>query len=278
MKSLPDGAPRQLTTAGGAHSPRWSPSGRWLAYHSGANQVWVTEADRGELRRIGDAATPGSLPTFAWSPVEDRLAYVTETGALVVESADGSERRELTPPVSGGSGGVGRIAWSLDGQWLAYDRIDLQGPAAGRQVPGRVSSVWRVRADGSDAVELVNSGAPEAFGFLVAGWTPNGSHILYQADPYSASLLADGARLFVASAGGGPPVDLGVTALRYLDYLAPGPAGSGEVAVVAGGFRAAWTNKALRVLAPATGEDRALTDRDMAVSSPAWSPDGRRIA
>jgi Tol biopolymer transport system component len=50
------------------------------------------------------------------------------------------------------------------------------------------------------------------------------------------------------------------------------------MAVVVGSYRAAWENKVLHVPSVSTGQDVALTSPDLAIFSPAWSPDGQHIA
>ncbi len=272
VKALPDGEPQRLTEDGRSRAPQWSPSGRWLALWRGDGELWVLAADGSTARRVDTTAG-----WFTWSSVDDLLA-LNAGGALVVERADGSERRGLVAPPMEGRGGVGRIAWSADGQWLAYERTDVLGPLPDGR-PGRLSSLWRIRADGRDARELVTSGAPETFGLLVLGWTFDDRWVLYVTNPmYSASLLADGAPLLAVPADGGEPLDLGVTVLPTAYPLAPRPADGGQLAVVDGAGREAWTNKRLVVLAPSTGERVVLTGPDVAVAAPAWSPDGRCLA
>ncbi len=271
VKALPDGEPRRLTADGTSRGPRWSPSGRWLALWRG-DEVWVMAADGSAARRVDMVAG-----WFTWSPVDDLLA-LNDGGALVVERADGSERRELVPAAPEGRGGVGRMAWSADGQWLAYERTDVLGPLPDGR-PGRLSSLWRIRADGRGARELVTSGAPETFGLLVLGWAFDDRWVLYVTDPmYSASLLADGAPLLAVPADGGEPVDLGVAVLPTAYSLVPAPDDGGQLAVVDGAGREAWTNKRLVLLAPSTGGRMVVTGPDVAVATPAWSPDGRCLA
>jgi hypothetical protein len=58
VKALPDGEPLRLTTDGQNREPRWSPSGEWLAFRKGDDQVWVMRADGGhncERLRLGAA-------------------------------------------------------------------------------------------------------------------------------------------------------------------------------------------------------------------------------
>ena len=170
-------------------------------------------------------------------------------------------------------------AWSPDGEWLAYDRVDVLKEGENGNPPERHASLWRIRPDGSGASELVDAGTPSDYGLIVAGWSPDGSRVLYWIDPvFSASLLADGAPLYAVPAEGGATVQLAEAVLLHPDFLVPGPADTDRVAVVVGGYRGAWTNKVLHILSVSTGQDVALTSTDLAASSPAWSPDGQRIA
>jgi dipeptidyl aminopeptidase/acylaminoacyl peptidase len=73
-------------------------------------------------------------------------------------------------------------------------------------------------------------------------------------------------------------VPLADAVLVHSDFVAPQSAGGERVAVVVGGYRGAWTNKTLRVVLPATREGQTLTPPGQVASSPAWSPDGQRIA
>lgn len=273
VKALPEGQPQRLTTGGQNREPRWSPSGEWLAFRKGEEQVWVMRADGSAAHVVHDGA---AITAFAWAPTQDRLAYATGDGALMVVDADGANQQELVgADVGQPYTGVVRFAWSPDGAWLAYEYIAMrqEGERAGRN-----AGLWRIRADGSDAAELLNAGT-ETYEPLLAGWAADGSALLYWVDPmYSRSLLADGGELMILPIAGGGPIQPGMTTLAYADFVVPGPAGSDLVAVIAGGYRGAWTGKRLHLLSVRTGKYRALTPADVAASSPAWSPDGRQIA
>jgi hypothetical protein len=270
IKALPDGKPQRLTADGRNREPRWSPSSGWLAFRKGDYQVWVMRADGSAARPLNEGAAVGA---FAWAPRADRLAYITGTGALVAVNAGGSNRQEL---VVQGSGepytGVVNMAWSPDEEWLAYEWVDVLQK---EQPAGRYAGLWRIRADGSEATELLNAGAPATYELILAGWSPDGSGILFWEDPqFSRSLLADGVPLLALPADGGVPVQLAETVLAYPDFVVPGPTGTAWLAVIVGGYRGAWTNKVLHVVLTSTGEDVALTSPDLAASSPAWSPGG----
>lgn len=273
VKTLPQGEPQRLTTDGRNREPRWSPSGEWLAFRKD-EQVWLIRADGSAAWPLNEGAT---VSVFAWTPTEDRLAYTTGVGAVVVVNANGSNRRELVEQGSGGPyTGVVSIAWSPDGEWLAYERVDVlqkEEPA------GRYAGLWRIRADGSGAIELLNAGTPATYEPILAGWSPDGSCILFWAAPqFSRSLLADGASLLALSVDDSKTGELAKFVLAYPDFVVPGPTRTDRVAVVVGGGRGAWTNKGLHVISASTGEEKPLTSLDQAVSSPTWSPDGQCIA
>lgn len=265
------GIETRLTEDGGHSTPRWSASGRWLAFRKGENQLWVQAIDGGAAREVGHADPPAA---FAWSPAADLLAYTTADGGLVVERADGAEQHTL---VAGSDSGrfstVVDLAWSPDGVWLAFDRFDPQSD------PNLAPSMtlWRVRPDGSNATEILSTGAPGS-ALTLAGWSTDGSQILYWPHVLSASLLADGTALNIISADGGASTELVRSMLAYRDFVAVDPAGSGRIAVVEGGGREDFTGKSLHLLTQATGDDLALTGSDVAVTSPAWSPAGRYLA
>jgi dipeptidyl aminopeptidase/acylaminoacyl peptidase len=84
--------------------------------------------------------------------------------------------------------------------------------------------------------------------------------------------------LYSVPAEGGTAMQLAGAVLLHPDFLVLGPKGTDRLAVVVGGYRAAWTNKVLHILSASARQDTALTQADLAASSPAWSPDGQRIA
>jgi Tol biopolymer transport system component len=167
------------------------------------------------------------------------------------------------------------LAWSPDGEWLAY---------ALRDQPEKYAGLWRIRSDGSGATELL--GGTVVFGeitqgpnpgAIVAAWSPDGERILYWSDPFSASLLADGTSLLTIPAVGGEPSELVKWMLAYPDFLAFSPDGN-LLAVTEGGGRITWSNKRIAMVDLSSGKFTYLTGEGVAACSPAWSPDGEQIA
>jgi Tol biopolymer transport system component len=133
--------PQRLTTDGRNLEPRWSPSGQWLAFRKEREvslvqppvdtrgfgitvlqrQVWLIRADGSAEYTLNQGS---SIEAFAWSPTSDRLAYTTPAGGLNTINADGSDPITLIPenpsPPSG-ERQVGRIRWSPNGNWIAYE-------------------------------------------------------------------------------------------------------------------------------------------------------------
>lgn len=247
-RDLPDGAPRRLTSSGHASAPRWSPSGEWLAYCAD-DRLHVLRADAAEQRAVG------LCDTVAWAPGADRLLHAGAQGLSI--TTPGTWREQPLP----GDTGI----WNPDGATLTVSSLRIQTSADGP--PQREVELWSVQADGSGALRL----AAPAVGAspLLAGWA--GARLLFWDSPLlSASLLADGA-----------PLRTGAhalpTTLVYRDFLAASPDGR-TLALAAGAGRATWAAKQIVTVDLASGDQRAVTDPESAAVSPAWSPDGRRLA
>ncbi|HEY7063826.1 MAG TPA: hypothetical protein VII06_20275 [Chloroflexota bacterium] len=275
VASLADGTERRLTQDGHAHTPRWSPSGEWLSFLDAADgaagaALWVIRASGADPRRLASlAAAPG--PQAAWSPTEDVLAVVAD-GGLVIARPDGAAPRLLVPAGSG----VQDVAWSADGQRLAYARVEVVGSGT---PPERGATLEWIAAQGGAATRLLDAGQPSEQGFVVAGWSPDGAQVLYWPMPaFSSSLLADGVPLLAVSVDDGgatAPAEIVPRMLARQDFLAWAPDGT-RVALVSGGGRSTWAAKAVVVADGAA--PRRLSDQDQAAIFPAWAPDGVWIA
>jgi len=272
VKALPDGEPQRLTTDGRNSQPRWSPSGEWLAFRKGDYQVWLIRADGNDVHPLYER---GPVSAFAWSPAEDRLAYVAGSDMLSLETinADSTDPVTLILPATGAVGRLGRIAWSPDGAWIAYEWLK-QRPAQYLTYQG----LWKVPANGGQRTELYASGAPEKGEAVLAGWSLDGQHIFFwQCDVLSASIMADGVALYSLPTSGGESIKLVDIMLVHDDFLAPAPQGN-RLAVTAGEYRATWTNKRVAVVEADGSELTWLTDESEVAFSPAWSPDGVHLA
>ncbi len=282
VRELPDGEARRLTRDGRNSEPRWSPSGQWLAIRK-EYQLLVLRADGSEATTLNAGAASAS---FAWSPAEDLLAYTTGVGSLRVVKPGSPGEKELVPQGSGYQGtGVNGIAWSPDGEWIAYEWVELSGDA-GQSAPDLkrleqsgdggpfVQEIRRIRVDGSESRVVRANRGPERH--YLANWSPDGQWLLAWHSSNSESLRADGFPLEALPVAGGEPVRLSGSMLTHQDFLSWSP-DARRLALVDGGGRMAWEKKLLSLVTPAGGAQR-LSDRARTDLFPAWSPDGRWIA
>jgi Tol biopolymer transport system component len=277
LKGLPQGETSSLRKLLGIDNvtvtsrPRLSPSGEWLAFLLKEPDGWVF-VHQVDGSGSYDLEESGLQKLYAWSPVEDRLAYVAGQGELKLTGEYGSEPRSLVP--ESGNRQITAIAWSPDGKWIAYS---VGEP---KSTEGAYTGIWKAPVEGGEPVELYASTdfEPGAGVYRLLGWTPGGeSLIFWEGNPYfSTSLGADGLPLARISTEGGEPVHLAESVLLYEDFVSPDPSGSGQIAVVSGGPREAMQDKVLYVIGD--GEGIVVSPDGYAATSPAWSPDGRYLA
>ena len=241
VQDLTRGISARLTNDGHNHSPRWSPTGEWLAFLK-EGQAWVIRPDGSAAAFLAD--------TVEWS---SKLEWSPDGNALAVESAGIFRLESEAVWKKQASGRVTeRLVWRPHGQdWV----------------------------DGAMTIGNGTPLVPNAPGPLIpAVWSGNGKQILYWAAPEkSASILADGLPLFVVNVDGGAPRATGARTLLYSDFVKVAPGGA-TVALVESGGRESWQDQRIAVFDFATGALTRLTPETEAAISPDWSPDGKRIA
>jgi Tol biopolymer transport system component len=290
--------PQRLTVDGYNREPRWSPSGKWLAYRkerqstlvvapasvqgsdltTTRRQVWVIQASGNGEHPLNQGL---SVEQFAWSPKGDRLAYTTSGVGMQVINADGTNLIPLLaedPSAPIGENHVGQIFWSPDGKWIAYERRTQPTSR-----PPVYQGLWMVSAEGGEPIELYAAGLPEKSEAILLGWSTLGDAIFFVQDPLSSEPPVDGGRLYMVRA----TVPLSPTAaarliehdavLPYTDFVAPNPLNAAwqdreSVAYVVGAGHSTWTNKRIK----AAG--RFITGEDLAAISPVWASAGDRLA
>ncbi len=303
VKALPNGKALRLTNDGRNREPqpRWSPSGEWLAFRTERQvvmppdaecdiptsrravcesrlvlqkQVWLIGEDGSRARVLNRGF---SVDAFAWSPTRDRFAFVSQATGLQVENAEGISQVTLVAPTTGVQAGhVGRIAWNPDGTSIAYEwTIETSANT------GLYQGIWKVSLDSRERVELYAASAHAGGELVLAGWTANGSDVLFWSDEEGTAALDGGRTLWSISSDGHlannqPKRRSSETMLPYSDFVAVAPASSepgkrGAVALAVGAGYATWSNKRIEMVRP-------LTSRETAAISPAWSPDGTKLA
>jgi hypothetical protein len=262
LRAVPDGPFIRLATGSRVHSPRFSPSGQWIAFHDG-DGLYVSGAG-------GRPPIPLPAGECVWLPAEDVLAVVTENALLFFAARNGWRLPSLIRK------GAGFQVFNSD----ATQFVDADAVRKGAGPYGEPSREGRLRcgvyAGAARESRLLTS--KYLFDLIPFAWTRDSESILYWDDPgFSASLMADGLNLFAIAASGGKPRPTGVATLVHRDLLTLAPR-SNRLAVTAGSGRETWEGKRIAILDLDGMALRYLTDESASALAPAWSPDGRRIA
>ncbi len=293
-----DGTGRRKIATLGDYAPdlSWSPNGKLLALtltldvpSSGPesrNCVLVVSVSGGKPRSVGDcsASRPAS---FAWSPDSRRLALAGVAGLVVVDAGGGGRQRVLfsTPAMS--------PSWSPDGRRIAFieGRDSQTSPNPAKLVAATGGPVRSLAADAEgivwspdssraivyDGGELLVVSADASrrrwivqpgFGEVeLPRWLPGGRSLLYvytccATRPELRQVDADGRRNRLVARLPYSPWSLSLTP-------------DGASAIV--GIQGDASVRRLYTMAPdGTRPERLPVGED--VASPAWSPDGLRLA
>jgi TolB protein len=264
------------------------------------SEIWTMNADGSAQTRL--LATTGdgvdySLP--AWSPDGARIAYTVwsnkggsptnarsedQTAAIWTMAADGSDRRLVVDgaTAAGGEADAWTPAWSPDGAWLAYTLTPKSSSPAGavepqaNVAPGQIgppsaiggSSIWIVRADGTDARQVSADGVDS----VAATWAPQGERIAF-----IAAVPGTPAKIHVATVTESGLTDESVISGDGGEHWGPAWSPDGaQVAFVSD--RAGNDDVWVADLDGGLLGIRQLTDDQAGDWVPAFSPDGGRIA
>lgn len=125
--------------------PRFSPSGRELAFisgRSGRSEIWVAR-DEGELERLFGVDHPNHIHAFLWSPTGDRIAVSDhEARLLIVDVTSGEFQIFPGSPFSGQL-----LDWSADGSSIYRLEVTDGSP-----------EVWTVRLADGDRRQVTRCG------------------------------------------------------------------------------------------------------------------------
>jgi dipeptidyl aminopeptidase/acylaminoacyl peptidase len=242
--------------------PQISPDGSRVVYVRRSNDImidrarsnlWIVDARGGQHRPVVSGTDSYSSPR--WSPDSTRIAYVSSAEGRGPELYVRWMNTGQTALVSNLPTSPGGIAWSPDGEWIAFSAL----------VKGEAASLAKAPAK------------PEG-----AEWAPPVTvidSIYYRAD--GRGYLEPGfTHIFVIPAEGGTPRQVTSGDFNHGGQLAWSP--DGESIVFSANRNDDWEyrtrNSDLWSVNVASGEMTQLTTRDGPDGSPVFSPDGSKIA
>jgi TolB protein len=245
VRNLGGGNPVQITTGDlPAVRPRWSPRGDRIIYSMQGGGIWS----------VAPGGAPGRIVEHGWnaelSPDNERLVF-ERTGQILIASADGSGMRPLSNLPLVPYYGDAWPTFSPDGKWIAV--------FIGEE--GRFGDYWIIPVDGGGARRLTNDNAEGG----APAWTPDGKFLVVP------SARAGSVNLWRVAVSGGVP-----------EALTTGPGDDLDPIVAPDGRTVLFTNVkrtwALVLKDLKSGLQKTLVEQRMPLVSPAFSPDGRRIA
>ena len=132
-------------------APQYSPDGKRIVFYSnrtGLNQIWVCDADGAHAAQL-TSMTGNITGSPRWSPDGKQISFDSNTGGdwqVYVMSADGGKPRPLTDDKKNNF----VTAWSSDGRWIYFTKGSND------------EQIWRVPAQGGDAVQVTTHGGSGA--------------------------------------------------------------------------------------------------------------------
>lgn len=279
---------------------RWSPDSSMIAYGD-QEGIHVVDSGGGVGQLI---VRGGSSQTFEWSPDSSTIATTISTLAPDDPSPPGSLYALVSVPATGGSprtlatsASISQAVWSPDGERIAFTAIG-SGPI-------KQADLFVVEAEGGEPVNITRS----QFGDSNPLWSPDSEQLVFSSyrgsdggliwlDPGTGrrgqvdSLAAyDEQRQPVVPAVGGcmpQPTSAWQSAPACLSpdgrlrATVAGEQGSGVIRDEVSGevIRQESASSSVLVTDEATGQEiaRAAVGGGIALSPPAWSMDGGRIA
>jgi Tol biopolymer transport system component len=159
-----DGTGQFTIAAAGStnYSPSWSPDGTKVLYVKDYGEIWITDADGTNNRRL-TLPSGGSHFEPIWSPDGAKIAFLAGDAftvqGIMVMNADGSNQRSLS------FGFNWSIEWSPDSSKIAFATY----------CNGSEYCIYVMKADGTSRVRI-----PNTIG-MAAGlsWSPDGTKFAY---------------------------------------------------------------------------------------------------
>ena len=170
----------------------WTPDGNYFVFETdrGRNEatLWAIREKSGLLRRRKPDPVPlstGQGSMFSAVPSRDSKKLFAIQGATQGQLVRYDARSQQFVPYLSGISAI-RLAFSKDGQWVAYSSFPD-------------GTLWRSRVDGTERLQLsppsmVRAGAPQ--------WSPDGKQIAFSANPGTNK------HIYIVSVDGGAPKEV----------------------------------------------------------------------
>jgi Tol biopolymer transport system component len=155
-------AERPLTQPGSLnYDPAWSPKGDWLAFTSeraGSADIYRMHPDGTGVERLTDS--PAFDDQAAFSPDGSHIVFVSTRVAGFANLWTLDIATHKATPLTFGTGGDFRPAWSPDGKWIAFssDRGSDLPDAKGRWEILHLVDIYIVHPDGSGLKRISQHG------------------------------------------------------------------------------------------------------------------------
>ena len=278
-------AQRFTTGQGKAHSPSWSPDGRWLAFVSeregepvgkddreqkkhgkGKPQIWLIPTDGGEARQLTFMEHGASHPV--WSPDSTQLVFNAPVGPADEETEEGQKLPKVRV--------IDRLWYRLDGVGFIYER---------RQ------HLFLISVSGGDPVQLTDGDWDDDD----AAWSPDGTHIAFVSSRAEDRWRFPTPDLYTLSVQHTQPGELQCLTDGSIASGSPSWSPDGKVIAFIGSskHRSAGHNYLYTIAADAISDRADCLTRNFAgtcmdwtnsdigdehlIPRPAWSPDGQTV-
>ena len=175
-----DGSARRRLDVGVARGGHWRPvDGREILFVGGSEDgLYAVRPDGTGLRPVTASKWNSGVPTYAWSPDGNQVAYDWQDSdgvqRIYVVPADGGTPTQITSTESS------FVQWSPDGSMIAY--YGIEGSDAEHDRHERVSVI---RASGS-APPVLGPALGEGSALT---WAPDGTRLVIQLDSGGTAML-----------------------------------------------------------------------------------------